>query len=52
MHIYDILPILFFITETDGVFCEVRLRVNAKETFASINVTEMHDKLFPFTGSR
>ena len=50
MHIYDISPILFFITERDGVFCEVRL--NAEETFASVNVTVQCDKRFPFTGSR
>ena len=50
MHIYAISPILFFITERDGVFCEVIL--NAKETFASVNVTVEYDKLFSFTGSR
>ena len=46
MHIYVISPILFFISERDGVLCEVR--TNAKETCASVNVTvKKKDKAVP-----
>ena len=51
MYIYDISPILVFITETDGVFCE--LRPKTEEIVADLNVTIKHGQsVSPFTVSR